>query len=163
MTDLYTQQDLSALENRFKKTRWAAAGLILSAFIVSSALCFRVNTGNAHDMFIAVLAAFTALGWAGLIVYFLFSVPAKAEAEHIRHVFSAEKEAFGGVLRLGTETLQIPKSIAIRKAYLTLNGEETALSVNARLAKKMPPDGTNVRVLAAHRYISAIEVQDEEA
>ena len=57
----------------------------------------------------------------------------------------------------------LPRSIAVRRALLTENGETTALSLNARLARRMPPDGTRVRVRTVRRYITAFEVCDEES
>ena len=44
-----------------------------------------------------------------------------------------------------------------------LRQRKPALSLNARLARRMPPDGTRVRVRTVRRYITAFEVCDEES
>ena len=163
MIELYTAEEAGKMKTRGARGQRTALCVILFTMALCAALCFLVNTGNAHAMFITVLALSILGGWAGILVYTLAAAPAKAQAAHIENALKGEAEEYAGRLRLGQETLQIPRSIAIRKAYLE-NGEETVtLNVNARYAGRMPPDGSFVRVRAARRYIFAYEVQDEKA
>lgn len=163
MIDLYTVQEAEKMKARAKRAQGAALGILIAAMASCAFLCFRVNTGNAHALFIAVLALSILGGWAAILIYALAAKPAKVQAAHIQNALNAPAEEFAGVFRLGAETLQIPQSIAIRKAYLDGGEETVTLNLNARFADKMPPDGTRTRVRAAHRYIFAYEVQDEKA
>lgn len=163
MIELYTAQEAAKMKAQAKRGAWTALGILILTMAACTALCFQVRTGNAHPMFLIVLALSFAGGWAAILVYALAASPAKVQAAHMENALNGPAEECTGIWRLGRETLQIPKSIAIRKAYLT-NGEETVtLNVNARFAGQMPPDGSTVRVRCAHRYVFAYEVQDEKA
>lgn len=163
MIELYTAQEAAKMKAQAKRGKWTALGILIFSMAACAFLCFRVNTRNAHALFITVLALSILGGWAAILVYALRASPAKVQAAHIENALQGPAEEFEGVFRLGTETLQIPKSIAIRKAYLDGGEEPLALNVNARFAGQMPPDGSRVRVRCAHRYIFAYEVQDEKA
>lgn len=163
MVELYTAREAEKMKARAKRGQGAALGILAGTMAACAGLCFLVNTGNAHPLFIAVLALSIIGGWAAILVWLLLASPAKAQAAHIQNTLDAPAEEFEGFWHLGAETLQIPRSIAIRKAYLTDGEETTALNVNARYADRMPPEGSRVRVRAARRYLFAYEVRDEKA
>ncbi|MBR6185145.1 MAG: hypothetical protein IKQ41_02685 [Clostridia bacterium] len=163
MTDLYTADEAAKMKARAKRGKWTALGILALSTAACAALCFLVRTGSAHALFIAVLALSILGGWAAILIYALAASPAKVQAAHMENVLKGPAEEFSGMLRIGTETLQIPKSIAIRKACLDGGEEPVTLNVNARYASRLPPDGSRVWVRAAHRYIFAYEVQDEKA
>ena len=66
---------------------------------------------------------------------------------------------YEGVLRLSHGTFQIPKSIAVRKVNIRQEEETVSLNIDARLARRLPLDGTSVRVMTVRKYITAFEVR----
>ena len=71
---------------------------------------------------------------------------------------AAEKE-YEGELRVAPGAFRIPRSITVRKASVRQGEETVSLSIDASLARCLPPDGTWVRVKAVRKYITAFEVR----
>ena len=71
-----------------------------------------------------------------------------------------EEEEWEGTLSLSPAAFQIPKGILARKVTLSVEGEEEPrkLNIDDRLVKKLPTDGTRVRVRAVRKFITGIEV-----
>ena len=163
MTELYTAKEIKKMLVRAGKSRLAALGVFGAGMAGCAGLCFLVNTGNAHALFLTVLCLSCASGWGAILINSLVSAPARAQAAHMKNTLSGKPEVYSGILRLDKTVLQIPRSIAIQKVYLENGEEPVTLSLNARYASRLPLNGTRVAVLAAHKYVIAYEVQDEKA
>ncbi|MBQ7455705.1 MAG: hypothetical protein IJS53_04615 [Clostridia bacterium] len=161
MTAFYTREEADALSLRARRCRAIALALICAALAICTALCFFVRTGNEGRMFILVVSVFTLLGWIALLLLTLVWRPLRAESRHITGVLAGEQTEYRGVLEAPGAPVKIPGSIAVRKVMLRQGEESVMLNVRARLADRLPPAGTPVRVCAVMRYIVACEVDHE--
>ena len=159
MMVLYSQADAQRMSRRAKISLSLSCALIVSSLIACIALCTRVNTGNAERMLYTVIGLFTLAGWAAILLFRLIYLPSAAGYRHMKSILDGEEAEMEGRITLTSAAFQIPKSILARK--VTLAGEEEdarTLNLDARFAKKLPPDGTRVRVRTVRKFITAIEV-----
>ena len=158
MVFLYSQADALRVDRRARASLIAALSLLAAALIVCSALCANVRTGNAERMLYTVIGLFTLAGWAAILLLRLVYFPSAAVSRHMKSILNGEEEEMEGRLSLTSAAFQIPKGILVRKAALDTEGETRALNLDARFVKKLPPEGTRVRVRVVRKFITAIEV-----
>lgn len=161
MTILYTTEELERQKRRAAWSGAAAWSVLALGWAACAALCFFVRTGNAQRMLFWMIGLATASGWFFILLRQMVYAPAHAEVNHMAGILKEETEAYEGVLRLSPSVFQIPRSIAVRKVTLTSGEEMVTLNIDANLTKRLPPDGTAVRVLTVRKYITAFEVRDE--
>ena len=157
-----TEEDRSALEKR-ERTLTAAfrvlAAASAAAFVV---LCLLVNTENAPVMHLVIIGATALLGWACIALRQLGVREARTQLGHMDMLREGEKSFREGRITLTRESVQIPKSIRIRKVLLDEGGEEPArLNLDEKWASRLPPDGSLVRLALAHSYIAGAEVLEK--
>ena len=159
MVFLYSQTDALRVGRRARASLIVALTLLAAALIACSALCANVHTGNAERMLYTVIGLFTLAGWAAILLLRLVYFPSAAVCRHMKSILNGEEEEeMEGRLSLTPAAFQIPKGILVRKAALDTEGETRALNLDARFVKKMPPEGTRVRVRVVRKFITAIEV-----
>ena len=154
-----TEEERSALQTRGKKLTAAfriLTGLTVAVFVV---LCLLVRTGNASSMHRIIIAATAVLGWICIAVWMLGVKETRTRLGHLSMLLDGEKDFREGFLTLTRESVQIPKSIRIRKILLD-TGKETPerLNLDERWISRMPPDGSKVRLAVTHSYIAGMEV-----
>lgn len=162
MTELYGPGEEKRFRRRDRVCRAAAWTVLIGGLGACVWMCCRVHTGNAAALLKACIIVSTLAGWIFLPLLIWGANPARAEHKHISGIRAGHPETREGVLTVEKESLSLPRSITVRRAHLTQNGETAALSLNARLARRMPPDGTRVRVKTVRRYITAFEVCNEK-
>ncbi len=152
------------MERHRRRAAWSGAaawGALALGWLASAALCFFVNTANAQRMLFWVIGLATVSGWVFILLRQMVHSPAYAEASHTAGILADETEKteeYEGTLRLSPGAFQIPKSIAVRRATL-INGEESVtLSIDAAYARRLPPDGSFLRVQTVRKYITGYEV-----
>ena len=153
--------ELKRREEREK--RCSAASLILSActLAVFIILCTQVRTENASAMHLALILSTAVLGWGCITLYMYGVKDSRTQLGHLKMLREGEKEILEGRLTVTDESIQIPRSIRIRKVLLD-TGEEEKLRLNLDEAwvSRMPPDGSLVRLAMAHSYVAGIEVME---
>ncbi len=152
------------MEKQKRRAAWsgAAAWSVLAlGWAACAALCFFVRTANARRMLFVIIGLATVSGWIFILLRQMVYLPAQAEQRHMASILSETAEEHAGTLRLSPGAFQIPKGIAVRKASLSEDGRTITLNIDARLNKRLPPDGTAVRVLTVRKYITAFEVLHE--
>lgn len=165
MESFISRQELTKQKKRARAGAWifrAAAAGTLVFFIV---LCLVIRTANARTVTRTMLAGTTLLGWLCIGLYMLRVRPDRARAQHTEMLLEGKAEDYEGILRLADRTVQVPKSILIRR--VTLEGETPAnpteepekkrLNLDEHLAGRMPPEGSRVRVRAVNDYITGLE------
>lgn len=161
MTKFYSQKEMERHRRRAAWSGAAAWGALALGWLASAALCFFVNTANAQRMLFWVIGLATVSGWVFILLRQMVHSPAYAEASHTAGILADETEKteeYEGTLRLSPGAFQIPKSIAVRRATL-INGEESVtLSIDAAYARRLPPDGSFLRVQTVRKYITGYEV-----
>lgn len=164
MTKFYSQEEMERHRRRAAWSGAAAWGALTLGWLASAALCFFVNTANAQRMLFWVIGLATVSGWVFILLRQMVHSPAYAEASHTAGILADETEKteeYEGTLRLSPGAFQIPKSIAVRRATL-INGEESVtLSIDAAYARRLPPDGSFLRVQTVRKYITGYEVLHE--
>ena len=84
------------------------------------------------------------------------------EYEDGREEYREEREYREGRLTLTRESVQIPRSIRIRKILLDTGEEEPErLNLDERWVSRMPRDGSRVRLALSHSYIAGVQVLEE--
>lgn len=163
MISLYSQDEAVRMEKRARRGLISVCALLGAALAVCIVLCTRVRTGNAEKMLYAVIGVSSLAGWAAILLFSLLYLPSRAEYMHMKHMLSGEPEEYEGRIRISPAVIQIPRSILVRKVFLT-DGEETrTLYLDHRLIRRMPENGTPVRVQTVKKYITAWEALDENA
>lgn len=143
-------------ERRFSAAFLILAGCTLAVFII---LCTQVRTENASAMHLALILSTAVLGWGCITLYMYGVKESRTQLGHLKMLREGEKEILEGRLTVTDESIQIPKSIRIRKILLD-TGEEEPLRLNLDEAwvSRMPPEGSLVRLTMAHSYAAGIEV-----
>ena len=161
MTNFYSREEMERHRRRAAWSGAAAWGALALGWLACAALCFFVNTANARRMLFGVIGLATVSGWVFILLRQMVYTPARAEASHMAGIIAEEATEYEGVLRLSPGAFQIPRSIAVRRATLTNGEESVTLSIDAALARRLPPDGSFVRVQTARKYITGYEVLHE--
>ena len=148
----------SALKNRERRLTAAFRFLVASALAVFVFICFRIRTENAGTMHV-VLMVFTAVsGWACILLYLTGIRETRTQLGHVNMLRDGEQRILEGQVALTRESVQIPKSIRIRKVLLDTGGDEPErLNLNEKWISRMPADGSQVRLAVSHSYIAGAE------
>lgn len=161
MTNFYSREEMERHRRRAAWSGAAAWGALALGWLACAVLCFFVNTANARRMLFGVIGLATVSGWVFILLRQMVYLPAHAEANHIAGIIAEEAAEYEGVLRLSPGAFQIPRSIAVRRATLTNGEESVTLSIDAALARRLPPDGSLLRVQTVRKYITGYEVLHE--
>ena len=134
-------------------------GLAVLALIVFVSLCLLTRTGNARLTLRLAVFSMILFGW-GLIALWLFALePARAEERHLTGLTEAETVVRVGRLYPDSVSFRIPKSVRVIKVHLETAEKETfSLNLNEKLADRLPPEGSLVRVQTARKFITGLEV-----
>ena len=120
-----TDTELSAWKKREKRLTAAFRILVCLTLIVFIVLCLLVRTENAGTMHAVLIAVTALLGWVCISVYVLGVKEARTQTGHLSMLLAGEKDFRTGRLTLTRDSIQIPKSIRIRKVLLdTGEGED---------------------------------------
>ena len=146
-----TDGEKTVLQQR--ERRLTAAFRILACFAaaVFIALCMVIRTDNMNTMHAVLIAVTAVSGWACIILYTAGVRETRTQLGHLNMLRDGEKEILEGTLTVTRETVQIPKSIRIRKVLLDTGGEEPErLNLDDKWTSRMPPDGSRVRLAVSH-------------
>ena len=158
MTNFYSKEEMERHHRRAAWSGAAAWAALALGWLACGVLCFFVNTANARRMLFGVIGLATVSGWVFILLRQMVYLPAHAEANHIAGIIAEETTEYEGVLRLSPGAFQIPKSILVRRATLTNGEESVTLSIDAALARRLPPEGSLLRVQTVRKYITGYEV-----
>ena len=133
----------------------------IAAFIL---LCLMIRTENAKAMHIVLIAVTAVLGWACILVWILGVRETRTQLGHLDMLLGGEAGTAEGRMTLEDGTIQIPKSIRIRKVVLDTGAEEPLrLNIDEPWALRLPPDGSRVRLRVVHSYIGGAETLERAA
>lgn len=164
MTSFYSREEMERHRRRAAWSGMAAWAVLALGWLACAVLCFFISTANARRMLYWLIGLATVSGWIFILLRQLVYVPARAESSHMAGILAdeAEKtEEYEGVMRIFPGAFQIPRSIIVRRATLTNSEESVTLSLDAALARRLPPDGAFVRVQTVRKYITGCEVLHE--
>lgn len=157
-----TDEKLSALKQRGKRLQLAfriLLGITAAAFIVLSLL---IRTENAATMHWVLVGCTAVLGWGCILLYCLGLRETRTQAGHLSMLHDGTPEMLEGRLTLTRESIQIPKSIRIRRVLLDTGEEEPVrVSLDEEWAGEMPPEGSLVRVATVNGYIAGMEILEK--
>ena len=158
----FTEEDRSALKKREQILTCVFRALVIAVATVFVILCLLITTENAKTMHWVLIAVTTLLGWACIAVWQLGIKEAKTQLGHLEMLRNGEKDFREGRVAMTRDSVQIPKSIRIRKVLLDNGGEEPArLNLDEAWVSRMPPDGSRVRLAVTHSYIAGAEILEE--
>ncbi len=163
MKDLYSARELRRWQKRAGRFLIAAVFAAVYGLAVCIGLCGRVNTATAEILLYAVIGLSVLAGWAVILIVAFGYLPAKAEVIHREGMLAEPAEEVCGVLTVEKQKWKIPHSIAFCKASLANGEEKHACQVDVKLLRQLPQNGTRVRAVIRRRFITAWEVQHEEA
>ena len=152
---------------RDSEKRAAGSLRVLWILVIFSAallivLCLLTRTGNAQSMLVAAWACTILSGWAVTALWLFRAEPARAEERHLKGLAEAETVDYTGRIFLSPDSFRIPKSVWVAKVKLETDEETLSLNLNEKLRMEMPPDGSLVRVTAARKFITGLEVLERE-
>ena len=160
MTPIYTPEEAGRMKKRSDRLFRAACILVAAAFVLCVVFCLTVDTGNARSLLFMAIGIFTLAGWIAILLLSFGAFPMRAESRHMKTMLDEETVEYTGIAETGTNIIRIPRSVSIRKVYLTTeDGERVSLNVLNRQAALLPND-VPVRLRCAHKYITAFEVRD---
>ena len=142
-------------ERRLTLVFRALACVLPVMFIV---LCLMIRTENAGTMLRVLIACTAVLGWACILLYYLGVSETRTQIGHMKMLADGEPEILEGRITMTRESIQIPRSIRIRKVLLDTGGEEPErLNLDEQWVSLLPPDGSRVRLAVVHSYIAGAE------
>ncbi len=163
MKDLYAIRDLRRWQKRAGRFLTAAVFVAVYLLALCIGLCFRVNTATAEILMYIVFGVSVLAGWAVILLIAFGYLPARAEVIHREGMLGEEATEVTGVLTIDRQKWVIPHSIAFCKACIVNGEEKLSCQADAALLRQLPPDGTRIRAVIRRKFITAWEVQDEEA
>ncbi len=164
-----SRNDLTKQETRSRAFTWIFRAAAAGTLILYIILCLTIRTVNARAVTWTMIVSMTLLGWFCIGFYMHTVRPARARTGHLKMLLSGKTEEFEGVLRLSGPSVQVPKSIRIRRIALegepgpnpTEEPELKRLNLDEELMGRMPPEGSRIRVRAVNEYITGVEVLAE--
>lgn len=154
-----TRSELMRREKRLASAFRILAGVTVAAFIV---LCLLVRTENAQTMHWVLICVTAVLGWICILIRIPGVQESRTQLGHMGMLLEGEKDFREGRVTVTRESVQIPRSILIRKVLLDTGGEEPErLNLDERWVSRMPPDGSRVRLAVTHTYIAGAEILEE--
>lgn len=158
-----TEEDRSALKKREQKLTALFRILVASSAAVFIFICFMTRTENARIMHPVLIAVAALTGWICIMVWQLGVKETRTQLGHLKMLSEGEKSFIEGRITLTRESVQIPKSIRIRKVILNADPEEepSRLNLDENWISRIPPDGSLVRLAVAHSYIAGLETLEE--
>ncbi|MCR5566992.1 MAG: hypothetical protein K6F61_09070 [Clostridiales bacterium] len=157
-----TEKDRAALEKRGRKLTAVFRILAASAVIAFIVLCFLIRTENAQRMHLVLIAVMALTGWVCIMIRQLGIKENRMQLGHLKMLCEGEKDFIEGRITLTGESVQIPKSIRIRKILLNADSEEPVrLNLDEEWISRIPPDGSRVRLAVAHSYVAGLETLEE--
>ena len=153
-----TEEERSALKVRERRLTAAfriLAGITFAVFVI---LCLLIRTENAGAMHLLLIAVTTILGWICIIIYQCGVRESRVHLRHLDMLLAGEKCFREGRLTVTGESIQIPRSIRIRKVLLdTGEAESERLNLDERWISRIPPDGCLARLAVVCSYIAGAE------
>lgn len=154
-----TRSELMRREKRLTAAFRILAGVTVAAFIV---LCLLIRTENARTLHWVLICVTAVLGWICILIRIPGVQEARTRLGHMGMLLEGEKDFREGRVTVTRESIQIPRSIRIRKVLLDAGGEEPErLNLDERWVSRMPPDGSRVRLAVTHTYIAGAEILEE--
>ena len=154
-----TDGEKSALQKRERRLTAAFRILAGAAAALFVFLCLMVRTDNMNTMHGVLIAVTAVCGWACIILYITGVRETRMQLAHLNMLRDGEQEIREGILAVTGETVQIPKSIRIRKILLDTGAEEPErLNLDDRWTSRMPTEGSRVRLAVSHSYTAGLEV-----
>ena len=141
-----------------RRLTWLCCGLAAGMLLFLAACCILARDSNLRTVKAAAWTGLILSGWGTLALWMFAAEPARAEARHLEGLERETPEILEGRLFLRNDIFRIPKSVWVRKIRLEADGKDFSLNLNARLWREMPADGSLVRVTAAHRFITGLEI-----
>ena len=154
-----TDGEWNRCKTREKRCTWLFRALAWFTPALFFVLCLFIRTGNTRTIHPVLLIATAVPGAAAIIVWVLFTRPARQELKHLEMLRNGSQDIREGTLTVTRESFRIPKSVRVRRVILE-TGEErpSLLNVDERWVGRMPPDGSKVRLAAVHSYIAGAEI-----
>ncbi len=154
-----TEKALSALTERGKRLSAGFRILLAVSVLGFVALCLLVRTENAKVMHPVLMGFAVLAGWACIALFQLGIRANRVQRGHLAMLLDGEKEFPEGRVTLTRESVQIPRSIRIRKVLLDTGAEEPRrLNLDEIWVSRMPPDGSRMRLAVTHGYIAGVEM-----
>ena len=157
-----TDEELSALK---RSERWLVIAFRVFVCLTAAvfiALCLMIRTENSGAMHWVLIASTTMFGWICIGLYFPGIREARIQIGHMEMLRDGTAEMREGRIALTRESIQIPKSIRIRKVLLDTGEEEPKrLNMDEKWIRKLPSDGSLVHLAIVHSYIAGIETLEE--
>ena len=159
-----TEEARSVLKCREKRLTAAFRILVCVTAATFIVLCLLIRTENARTMHWVLIGVTAVLGWICILIRLPGIQETRTQLGHLEMLMEGEKEFREGRMTLTRESIQIPRSIRIRKVLLDTGKEEPErLNLDERWISRIPPDGSKVRLAVTHSYIAGAEVLEEAA
>lgn len=157
-----TDEERLALKRQEKQLTAVFRTLLCLTIITFIILCLLVRTENSRVMHWALMLSSTLLGWVCILLWTLGVKESRTQLAHMDMLRDGKKEFVEGTVSLTEESIQIPKSIRIRKVHLDTGEQEPRLlNLDEKWINRLPRDGSKVRLALTHSYISGVELLEK--
>lgn len=157
-----TDEERLSLKRREKQFTVVFRILLCLTVITFIALCLLVRTENAQMIHRALILTTTILGWICILLWMLGVKESRTQLAHLDMLREGKKEFLEGTVTLTQESIQIPKSIRIRKVLLDAGEQEPRrLNLDEKWINRLPRDGSKVCLALTHSYISGVELLEK--
>ena len=150
---LYSSAEVDSLRQKSRVLDIAALLTFLAGLTACTVLCTGVTTANAPARQLSVLIVAVLSVWLSVILWLVFALPYRREADHVRRLLSGERSTVRGVLRSVGRPIRIPNSVTIRSVLVETEDGAESLRVDSGKARLLPDIGTAITAETSHDYI----------
>ena len=158
MISFLNEQAVRESREKARRATLLWGGLGAGMGVLLAVLCLLTRTGNVRTMLAAAWAGLILPGLGWIALWMFRTEPARAEARHLEGLAEGTPESREGILSFTGDSFRIPKSVRVRKIRLETAEDVLSLNLNERLWRRMPPDGSRVRVQTVRKFITGLEV-----
>ncbi|MBO4847971.1 MAG: hypothetical protein J5586_02350 [Clostridia bacterium] len=153
--ELYSQDDIAAIEKKRRIWIAAAAAAALITLAVCVYFCIRANTLNAERMLLYCIISSVIGGWIVISILRFPVYDLKYAKRHTMAILTGEREEVRGDFTVTDERVRIINGVSMYK--VAVDGAERVRSLQLFADKKELFDGSAHSVISVHGFIAAYE------
>ena len=163
MQSFCNQETLALRKKKSRRYFIVFAAMCLLTLLVFIAECLLTRTGNMAFMLRVSYVSMIVLGFSCIVFCCCVLLPSRRKETHLEGLLSRDPTILEGRFTLTDAAFRIPKSVRVRAISLETEEGTQALNLDEEWTGFAPPDGSLVRVRAARKFITGIEVLEAPA
>lgn len=124
MTELYSNQQLSAIKSAIKRFACAAVAIFIFTFAICTIVCFLVNRNNAVWLKSINIVVSTVGGCVAIYLIFNTVLPLVAQKNDVQWLLYSVRKTIVGIVEITDVQLTVSKHISVRELNVTTENSD---------------------------------------